>query len=76
MNRDYFIQRIQAIFRVHPVCGILGSRQCRKTTLARQFTQQAPSGNVHHFDLENPVDLTRLANPMLTPQHAPRDRRN
>lgn len=38
-----------------------GSRQCGKTTLARQFV---PSNSVNYFDLEDPVSLARLEEPM------------
>ena len=45
-----------------PVTSILGPRQCGKTTLARMV-----AGNrAHFFDLENPLDYERLANPSRT----------
>ena len=47
-----------------PVVAVLGARQIGKTTLAEQvaagYTQP-----VHRFDLENPMDLARLDDPML-----------
>ena len=52
-------------FRVHPACAILGPRQVGKTTLARMFLEQDSPENFHFFDLENPLDLARLENPML-----------
>ena len=55
------IQEIKASFRVHPVTALLGPRQCGKTTLARFMAEQEPST---FFDLENPVDIQRLAAPM------------
>lgn len=65
MKRIYFLNSIQEIFKNHPVCAILGPRQCGKTTLARQFIQQYDVAKFHFFDLENPFDLGRLNNPML-----------
>lgn len=62
MNRPFFRQLIEDIFRVQPVCAILGARQVGKTTLARQFTDNQEAA---FFDLENPLDLARLENPML-----------
>jgi len=40
---------------------LVRSRQCGKTTLARQLAAQEPH---EHFDLEAPSDLERLAHPM------------
>ena len=42
-----------------------GPRQVGKTTLAKMFIQEHFSGNAHFFDLENPLDLARLENPLL-----------
>lgn len=42
---------------------ITGPRQAGKTTLARHVTSVQPA---NAFDLENPSDLSRLADPMLT----------
>src|SRR5580698_10469781 len=53
-------------FYVHSACAILGPRQVGKTTLAKMFLKQASPKNYHFFDLENPLDLARLENPMLT----------
>jgi predicted AAA+ superfamily ATPase len=63
MERERYLQRIQEQFEVHTVCGILGPRQCGKTTLALEYARKYP-GKVHHFDLENPDDLESLMNPM------------
>ncbi len=49
----------------NPIVGIVGSRQCGKTTLAHQFTKTKPKKNITFFDLEDPRDLDRLKNPML-----------
>lgn len=40
---------------------LIGPRQCGKTTLARQFV---PSDSTNYFDLEDPVSLARLEEPM------------
>jgi hypothetical protein len=47
-----------------PCVAILGARQVGKTTLAGQIAD-GWSGRVHHFDLERPSDLARLAEPEL-----------
>jgi predicted AAA+ superfamily ATPase len=41
---------------------LLGPRQCGKTTLARQLVGGSQST---YFDLENPIDLARLSEPMI-----------
>jgi uncharacterized protein len=43
------------------VVALIGPRQCGKTTLARQFV--APD-SLNYFDLEDPVSLARLDEPM------------
>lgn len=63
MKRHRYLERIKEHFSVHSVCGLLGPRQCGKTTLALQFSQIF-SGDVHRFNLENPDDLESLSNPM------------
>jgi hypothetical protein len=45
------LARIDESFRVHPVTGLLGPRQCGKTTLARILVER-DGGTL--FDLENP----------------------
>jgi len=44
------------------VVALIGPRQCGKTTLARQMV---PPSSVNYFDLEDPVDLQRLEQPMF-----------
>lgn len=63
MERQIYIEQIKNNFRVHSACAILGPRQVGKTTLAKQFIRDQKSV---FFDLENPLDLARLENPMLT----------
>ena len=43
------------------VVVLTGPRQCGKTTLARQLLRET---SVNYFDLEDPADLDRLAEPM------------
>ena len=54
-------QRIEKALSRSQVVALLGPRQCGKTTLARGFV---PSESLHYFDLEDPVSLARLAEPM------------
>lgn len=65
MKRDTYLQQIDALFRVHPICWILGPRQVGKTTLAKKYIEKTKLENLYYFDLENPIDLARLENPML-----------
>lgn len=65
MKRKSFEKKIQEAFRVTPAVALLGPRQCGKTTLAGIFGDQTDQ-EVHRFDLEDPVDLARLENPLLT----------
>ena len=74
MRRAAFLNRVARYFRSHSIVGILGPRQCGKTTLARDYIEtlgkQAVSdggagGQVHYFDLEDPEHLNRLTDPKL-----------
>lgn len=58
------IAHLVHLFEIFKVVGIIGARQVGKTTLARQFAKYSPYP-VSYFDLENPEDLTRLADPVL-----------
>jgi len=64
-KREHYLQKIEQNFRVHSICAILGPRQVGKTTLARTFVKEKMGGIARFFDLENPLDLARLDNPML-----------
>lgn len=66
MKRHYYLELIKKRFEVNPICALLGPRQVGKTTLARQFIAEQFQQNVEFFDLENPLDVARLTNPMLT----------
>jgi len=65
VKRDSYLKEINMHFGVHPVCALLGPRQVGKTTLAKMYAKTYNSNDVHFFDLENPLDLARLNNPML-----------
>jgi hypothetical protein len=66
INRQKFIKRIEDVFSVHPICGLLGPRQCGKSTLAKMFAEISKQSKVHYFDLENPLDISSLESPQLT----------
>ena len=63
VQRDFYLKNISANFNSHPVVALLGPRQCGKTTLARQFSDQY--SNVHFFDLEDTRDIAALQQPHL-----------
>jgi predicted AAA+ superfamily ATPase len=53
--------RLRNALRRAPIVTLLGPRQCGKTTLANHIIE---SGQAQYFDLENPTDEARLAEPM------------
>lgn len=65
MKRERFVQEIKNQFNIHPICALLGPRQVGKTTLARMYIDEYFKKNASLFDLENPLDIARLQNPML-----------
>lgn len=67
LKRERLLNKIIFEFKVHPMCGLLGPRQCGKTTLARLYAESQPL--THFFDCEDPRDLARLENPMLSLEH-------
>lgn len=62
IKRLELLQKIRTGLRRSRVTALLGPRQCGKTTLAKKI-QAEKTG--HYFDLENPLDETRLENPQL-----------
>ena len=52
---------IEAALTRSRVATLIGPRQCGKTTLARQFVA---ADSLNYFDLEDPVSLARLDEPM------------
>ena len=66
MKREAYLKNIDKIFDVHPIVGLLGPRQCGKTTLATAYANDHFSQkSVHFFDLEDPLDIYRLQTPKL-----------
>lgn len=68
MDRKKFLEAIEDQFRVNPVCALLGPRQVGKTTLAKMYVDEYFPDDAYFFDLENPLDLVRLENPMIALQ--------
>jgi predicted AAA+ superfamily ATPase len=57
-------ETVERLLGRHPVVAIIGARQVGKTTLARAVAERWRQP-VHFFDLENPADLARIADPLL-----------
>ncbi len=62
LPRAELAARIRTLLKASPVVALLGPRQSGKTTLARQVL--AAAGRGERFDLEDPRDAQRLAQPM------------
>lgn len=61
IKRPNWIKAIDNALSRRKVVALVGPRQCGKTTLAREFLQEtSPS----YFDLEDPLSLARLDEPM------------
>ena len=65
--REQFYQKICEYGDIFPICGLVGPRQCGKTTLALEYAQKFQT--FHHFDLENPQDFYRLQDPQMALQN-------
>lgn len=64
--RSRYQEEIQRFQKVFPVVAILGPRQAGKTTLAKEIAaSEYFEWDTNYFDLENPIDLARLSEPML-----------
>jgi hypothetical protein len=61
IDRPEALARIRNALRRSRVVALVGPRQSGKTTLARQIL---PSDSPNYFDLEDPVSLARLDEPM------------
>jgi len=61
LARERLTKRIKNRLKAFPAVALLGPRQCGKTTLARSIAANERST---YFDLESPVDIARLAEPM------------
>ena len=62
IKRPGYRAEIDHALQNNPIVLLTGPRQCGKTTLARHFV---PYGTANYFDLEDPADLARLADPMI-----------
>ena len=60
--RQIHLQQLSEKLADFPIVALLGPRQAGKTTIARQLSAHW-SGPVRHFDLEDPDDQARLADP-------------
>jgi len=65
IERTPELKALKKLLKDNPIVAILGPRQCGKTTLSHQFTSLWPS-EVNVFDLENPRDVQRLQDPLLS----------
>ncbi len=59
--RPALMSAIEIALTRNPVVMLTGPRQCGKTTLAREFLAE---DSLNYFDLEDPVSLARLEQPM------------
>ena len=65
IERSSILSTIQIALGRSRVVAIIGPRQSGKTTLARQFVRP---DSVNYFDLEDPVSLARLEQPLTALQ--------
>lgn len=65
VSRNKELETLIRLLETFPAVAIIGARQVGKTTLARLLAERIEKP-VTYFDLENPEDLTRLSEPMLT----------
>lgn len=65
LERPDLLKQIKTALKQNRVVALIGPRQCGKTTLARQITSP---DSPNYFDLENPISLARLDEPMTALQ--------
>lgn len=65
VSRDKELETLIHLIQSFPAVAIIGARQVGKTTLSRMLAERIEKP-VTYFDLENPEDLARLSDPMLT----------
>lgn len=61
IQRLLWLNSIRAALGRSRIVTLIGPRQCGKTTLAREFL---PEDSANYFDLEDPISLSRLDEPM------------
>jgi len=61
IERSHWLESIQTALQRSRIVALIGPRQVGKTTLARRFVSP---DSLNYFDLEDPVSLARLAEPM------------
>lgn len=61
IERKASVEAIRAALARSRIVTLIGPRQCGKTTIARTFVAE---DSPNYFDLEDPVSLARLAEPM------------
>lgn len=62
LERISLFNEVREALKRNRVVALIGPRQCGKTTLARQVVSP---DSANYFDLENPVSLARLEEPMI-----------
>lgn len=67
LDRRSHLEALEDLLDQFPVVALLGARQVGKTTLARRLVAER-DGPVTLFDLEDPTDHARLADPKLALQ--------
>jgi len=65
IQRAALEKHVQSALRRSRVVALIGPRQCGKTTLAQQFLA---ADSLNYFDLEDPVGLARLVEPVTALQ--------
>ncbi|MGH8148245.1 MAG: ATP-binding protein, partial [Rhodanobacteraceae bacterium] len=61
IERSTWLAKLRTALARSPIVALVGPRQCGKTTLAREFLSET---SVNYFDLEDPLSLARLDEPM------------
>ncbi len=64
IERKEALLRIKELFRIHSAVGLVGPRQCGKTTLARYIEKE--ENECTFFDLESAIDRRKLESPELS----------
>lgn len=62
IDRPQYLDHVSRAVKRSPITALVGPRQCGKTTLAREFSQDQPTT---FFDIESQIDVNRLQNPQM-----------